>query len=149
MDSIKNDKSSVRLVDRQSVVNKPSFPMSPVYAKDLRLVARPLREPNRNRLDSWKEIAVHLDREVRTVQRWEKHEGLPVHRHPHLKRSTVFAFRSEIDGWLRRRVETPSRAHPTRKPSRCARKAWNPPLRPTRQMLATLRVWLATIELAS
>ena len=33
------------------------------------------------RLDSWKEIAGYLGREVRTVQGWEKNEGLPVHRH--------------------------------------------------------------------
>ena len=32
------------------------------------------------RLDSWKEIAAYLKRHVTTVRRWEKHEGLPVHR---------------------------------------------------------------------
>jgi hypothetical protein len=31
-----------------------------------------------DRLDSWKEIAAHLKRDVRTVQRWEKEHGLPV-----------------------------------------------------------------------
>ncbi len=36
-----------------------------------------------NLLDSWKKIAAYLDREVRTVQRWEKKEGLPVHRQIH------------------------------------------------------------------
>ena len=36
-----------------------------------------------DRLDSWKAIANHLGREVRTVQLWEKLEGLPVHRHFH------------------------------------------------------------------
>jgi hypothetical protein len=30
-------------------------------------------------LGSWKEIAAYLGRDVRTVQRWEKKEGLPVH----------------------------------------------------------------------
>ena len=35
------------------------------------------------KLVSWKEIAVHLGREIRTVQRWEKSEGLPVRRHEH------------------------------------------------------------------
>src|SRR5882672_9394413 len=30
-----------------------------------------------NFLDSWKEIAAYLEREVRTVQRWEKKEGPP------------------------------------------------------------------------
>ena len=36
--------------------------------------------PDTDRLDSWKEVAVHLGRSTRTVQRWEKEEGLPVHR---------------------------------------------------------------------
>lgn len=56
-----------------------------------------------DRLDSWKEIAVYLDRGVRTVYRWEKAEDLPVHRHLHNKRETVYAYRSEIDTWLTNR----------------------------------------------
>lgn len=52
-----------------------------------------------DRLDSWKEIASYLKREVRTVQMWEKKEGLPVHRHFHNYLGTVFAFRSEIEEW--------------------------------------------------
>jgi tetratricopeptide (TPR) repeat protein len=52
-----------------------------------------------DRLDSWKEIASYLKREVRTVQIWEKKEGLPVHRHFHNHLGTVFAFRSEIEAW--------------------------------------------------
>src|SRR5881275_2648787 len=51
------------------------------------------------RLDSWKEIATYLRREVRTVQLWEKKEGLPVHRHFHQRLGSVYAFRSEIDRW--------------------------------------------------
>jgi hypothetical protein len=50
-------------------------------------------------LDSWKEIAAHLGRDVRTVQRWEKKEALPVHRHEHEKMGTVYAYKSEIDAW--------------------------------------------------
>jgi hypothetical protein len=56
-----------------------------------------------NRLDSWKQIAVYLDRQVRTVQRWEKCEGLPVHRQFHVKGGTISAFRHEIDTWLKNR----------------------------------------------
>ena len=55
------------------------------------------------KLVSWKEIAAHLGREVRTVQRWEKTEGLPVHRHEHQKKSTVYAYPSELDAWIRKR----------------------------------------------
>jgi hypothetical protein len=52
------------------------------------------------RLDSWKEIAEHLNRDVRTVVRWEKERGLPVHRIPGAKRSGVYAWPSELDLWL-------------------------------------------------
>lgn len=60
-------------------------------------------EERANRLDSWKEIAVYLDRQVRTAQRWEKREGLPVHRQFHVKADTVCAFKHEIDLWLKNR----------------------------------------------
>ena len=50
-------------------------------------------------LESWKAIANYLQREVRTVQRWERDEGLPVHRHEHKKQATVYAFQPEIDEW--------------------------------------------------
>lgn len=51
------------------------------------------------RLDSWKEIAAYLGREVRTVQLWEKNEGLPVHRHQHARQGSVYAFKPELDAW--------------------------------------------------
>jgi TolB-like protein/Tfp pilus assembly protein PilF len=56
-----------------------------------------------DRLDSWKEIAAHLRRQVRTVQRWEKSEGLPVHRHLHQKLGSVYAYRAELDSWWKER----------------------------------------------
>src|SRR6266446_5215910 len=55
------------------------------------------------KLDSWKEIADYLSREVRTVQRWEKTEDLPVHRHGHKKKSTVYAYSAELDDWFNKR----------------------------------------------
>lgn len=55
------------------------------------------------KLVSWKEIASHLGREIRTVQRWEKSEGLPVRRHEHQKKSTVYAYANELDEWFKRR----------------------------------------------
>ena len=51
------------------------------------------------RLDSWKEIAAYLHRGARTVQRWEREEGLPVHRLQHDKLGSVYAYRSELDTW--------------------------------------------------
>src|SRR4029077_8062555 len=56
-----------------------------------------------DRLDSWKEIAVYLNRDVTTVQRWEKREGMPVHRHQHDRMGSVYAFRSELDAWVQSR----------------------------------------------
>lgn len=55
--------------------------------------------PADDRLDSWKEIATYLKKEVRTVQRWEKRLALPVHRLAHGKLGTVFAYKSELDAW--------------------------------------------------
>lgn len=55
------------------------------------------------KLDSWGEIASYFQREIRTVQRWEKDEGLPIHRHEHKKKSTVYAYTSELDNWFKRR----------------------------------------------
>jgi hypothetical protein len=54
-----------------------------------------------DRLDSWKEIASFLHRDVRTVQRWEKHAGLPVHRHAASRLRTAYAYRSELEAWWR------------------------------------------------
>ena len=50
-------------------------------------------------LESWKEIAAYLRRDVRTVIRWEKAEGLPVHRQMHQARGSVFAYPSELETW--------------------------------------------------
>ena len=55
------------------------------------------------RLDSWKEIAAHLNRSVRTVTRWEREEGLPVHRHLHSKSGSVYAYKAELDDWWKNR----------------------------------------------
>jgi TolB-like protein len=62
------------------------------------------------RLDSWKQIATYLKRSVRTVRRWERDEGLPVHRHMHRALASVFALRSEIDAWRQRATRSPTSA---------------------------------------
>jgi len=61
------------------------------------LIARPSRAEER--LNSWKEVAAYLRSSVRTVQRWEKEEGLPVHRQQHAKLGSVYAFKSELEAW--------------------------------------------------
>jgi TolB-like protein len=79
------------------------------------------------RLDSWKAIAGYLKRTVRTVHRWEKDEGLPVHRHLHRKQGTVYAYTGEIDAW------------------RHARDALRVP---GTRMLAPRQAWLVAVVLA-
>jgi len=62
-------------------------------------------------LDGWKEIARHMNRSVRCVQRWETHEGLPVRRHGHTHGVSVYALTDELDAWwqdeLRSLTESP------------------------------------------
>lgn len=57
------------------------------------------------RLDSWKEIAGYLRRGIRTVQRWEREERLPVHRLVHDKAGSVFAYPAELDAWWKSRQQ--------------------------------------------
>ena len=70
------------------------------------LGVRPSEKLLEERLDSWKEIAAYLNRDVTTVQRWEKREGMPVHRHLHDKRGSVYALSSELDTWQHSRRAT-------------------------------------------
>jgi|HubBroStandDraft_6_1064221.scaffolds.fasta_scaffold14155_1 Tol biopolymer transport system component len=76
---------------------------------DLRAMDKPIpalpNGPNEGRLDSWKKIAVYLKRDITTVQRWEKREGMPVHRHLHGKMGSVYAFQSELDAWMQGRSD--------------------------------------------
>jgi TolB-like protein len=58
-----------------------------------------------SRLNSWKEIASYFARDIRTVQLWEKQEALPVHRHEHSARSSVYAYPAELNTWLRNRSQ--------------------------------------------
>lgn len=60
----------------------------------------------RKRLDSWKEIADYVGRDVRTAMRWEE-DGLPVRSVPGGQRRGVFAFADEIDEWLAARDKEP------------------------------------------
>jgi Tol biopolymer transport system component len=73
--------------------------------------------PPEDRLDSWKEIAAYLNRDVTTVQRWEKREGMPVHRHLHDRMGSVYASRSELDAWARGRNLRAEQGDATNAPS--------------------------------
>jgi TolB-like protein len=56
-------------------------------------------EPADERLESWKKIAAYLRRDVRTVQRWEQTNGLPIHRLSRAQRPIPYAFKKELDDW--------------------------------------------------
>src|ERR1700720_3539301 len=74
-------------------------------------------KPPEDRLDSWKEIAAYLSRDVTTVQRWEKREGMPVHRHLHDRMGSVYASRAELDVWARGRNLPAAQENGDRAPS--------------------------------
>src|SRR5262249_2335608 len=78
----------------------------------------PAGESIEDRLGSWKEIAAYLSTSVRSVQRWEKMEGRPPHRHQHDKRGSVFAYKPEVDRWYEGRrgsLKTEEQAEPPRR----------------------------------
>ncbi len=86
--------------------------------------------PNRGeKLTSWKEIAAFFERDVRTVIRWEKELGLPVHRDLKKKRGTVHAYRAELEQWEQQRrlaPEKPERLWKRRAAYAAARRPWPP-----------------------
>src|SRR5580700_3558375 len=72
------------------------------------------QEPKQVTLESWKEIAAYLQRDAKTARRWEKEEGLPIHRHNHRSRSSVYAYPAEIDTWRASRKVAPAEAAPVK-----------------------------------
>ena len=75
-------------------------------------------KPGPDRLASWKEIAAHLGVTVRTAQRWERFEGLPVHRQMHATLASAYAVGSELDAW---RAARPDPRAPAKGRSRASR----------------------------
>ena len=68
----------------------------------------PDSDSNERRLESWGEIATYLRRDIRTVQRWEHDYGLPVRRLVIGKMGQVYAYRSELDRWMKQRQPGPN-----------------------------------------
>lgn len=52
------------------------------------------------RLDGWKDIAAYLGKAERTVKRWERNRGLPIHRVPGGAKASVYAYSDELNEWL-------------------------------------------------
>jgi hypothetical protein len=105
--------------------------------KTMKTGARLVLGPDTDRLDSWKEIAVYVGREVRTAQRWERREGLPVQRHFHGKASSVWAFKHEISAWLHSRNRVANEPGPEEACSKPAAQSLNPA-----RMQAKSRSWM-------
>ena len=53
-------------------------------------------------LNTWKEIAQYVGRSPRTIQRWERELGFPIHRPRGRMRSAVIAVTAEVDRWVER-----------------------------------------------
>jgi len=114
--------------------------------------APPSVKPPQERLDSWKEIAAYLNRDVTTVQRWEKREGMPVHRHLHDRMGSVYTSRAELDTWAKSRNlrsdngnNVPEPIPPVPDPPAAA-----PPTRPPHaQIPATRNKWALALWLAA
>jgi hypothetical protein len=104
--------------------------------------AKLVLSPDTDRLDTWKEIAVYLGREVRTAQRWEQREGLPVNRHVHAKASSVWALKHEIDAWLHSRNGAVSESALKEKCAKPAAESLNPTVLAAARMQAKSGSWL-------
>ncbi len=112
----------------------------------------PPEKPLDDRLDSWKEIAAHLNRDVTTVQRWEKREGMPVHRHQHDRMGSVYASRAELDAWTRTRNLPAVPANGNSVPalsSTTPPQATPIPAAPTRKFLVPLAAALVALAMAA
>ncbi len=97
-------------------------------------------QPNNHRgsrLDGWKSIASYLDRDIRTVQRWEASEGLPVHRLEHRQRASAYAFTGELDEWVARRIPSDGESTPLEPAP-----ASGPAPDPVPEPIAARAVWL-------
>jgi len=91
-----------------------AFEVKPERPRQVKMATGP--EPaEEERLDGWKRIAKYLNRDVRTVRRWEKDQNLPVRRLMHDKLATVYAYRSELDNWRQQR-DTLSADRPSARP---------------------------------
>jgi hypothetical protein len=122
---------------RRAGCTKKGFDLNVDDGKPMKTGDRSVLGPDTDRLDSWKEIAVYLGREVRTAQRWERREGLPVNRHVHAKASSVWALKHEIDAWLHSRNGAASGPAPKEKCSKPATESLNPA-----RMQAKSQSWL-------
>lgn len=59
-----------------------------------------------DRLDSWKEIANYVGRDVVTCWKWAKKLEFPVYRiNKKSNRSRIFSYKSDIDKWFKSKTK--------------------------------------------
>jgi tetratricopeptide (TPR) repeat protein len=104
-------------------------------------------KPDR-RLSSWKEIAQFFGKDERTVKRWEQ-RGLPVRRVPRGTRSSVFAYESELEGWLRGAPPTATAVEPVAATPTALAEALPPPPAPRTSPLYAAAIIIAAMLGAS
>src|SRR5580698_4990774 len=89
-------------------------------------------------LSSWKDIARYLGKGVRTVQRWERHLGLPVRRPLGAsQKSAVVLYRGDVDAWLATRFSArslPKNEAPDGQMSHSARSTLRESIRAAREL---------------
>src|SRR5713226_3864522 len=83
-----------------------------------------LADSRGRRLESWKEIAAYLGRDVTTVRRWEKREGLPVRRLHHSRLGSVYAYTAELDAWRNERAAVAATGVGTNQAPETVRRVW-------------------------
>jgi TolB-like protein len=82
------------------------------------------QDPRGRRLESWKAIAAYLDRDVRTVQGWERNDELPVRRLQHSRLASVYAYAHELDAWRAAREPADAGAEPPSPARRLSTRRW-------------------------
>jgi Tol biopolymer transport system component len=113
----------------------------------------PQTTPERgSRLDSWKEIAAYLNRDLRTLQRWEKTANLPIRRLNKPGMRAVFAYTADLDEWLRQQSPDPPDAQPRDRPAAAAGPGPVPPQArrgPARAVSSALVILVALAAVAA
>jgi hypothetical protein len=107
-------------LDKKSVSKAPSplvltRPLQAEYQSvvETAAVQSDANQTEKRYLSSWKEIAQYIGVSLRTVQRWERHCGLPVRRPGGKRSGMVIAIATEIDDWVLR-IPASVRALPAR-----------------------------------
>jgi hypothetical protein len=84
---------------RDSSVNRANSHLSAEIHLQPRSQSLSLHGGPEQLLQTWKDIAAYMQRDVRTVQRWEKLLELPIHRLKDSRSGSVFAYKRELDAW--------------------------------------------------